>query len=363
MNRWYVPARALLGAVLAAALVGGCGGGGTAAKSAESVPSPMPSISTVPPSGSPSPIGKRECQASVGAMSPMPGPGHMPSGSTMHAIQKRRYLIAGVDQDSYAWGYPNPSPSAPRGEEYQGFDIDMLHAVAQAIFGDPDAIRFVPVGQDYRLGASYQGIVDIVASSITITCDRKKQVRFSVNYFDGTQGLLVPTGNNSIRVRTTAHVPHVEGLKGGKVCTVGTTTSVQNLRALEQDGHFTVVLARNWSDCLVLIQQGSVQAVSTDTTILAGLAAEDPYLKLAPGVFSDEPHGLAMPLQDPASKDNEQFVSFVNGVIARLKAKAPSWCPQPRASGDGSCWAAMYRTWIEPQLGKSSGPPAPEYSP
>jgi polar amino acid transport system substrate-binding protein len=356
--------RACAGVALLLALTAGCGAASAGLAVNVSVPTPQPPASLAPPSGTPAPVlPTSSCQASAPAMSPMPAPGKMPAGTTMAAILKRGYLIAGVDQDSYAWGYPNPSTTAPAGEAYVGFDIDVLHAIARAIFGHPDQIHFVPVTQDFRMGAGNQGIVDVVADSITITCSRALQVRFSADYFNAAQELLVPRDNNSISVTLDSrHKAHVNGLAGRKVCTVGSTTSVENLTALARAGRFSVVDAGNWSDCLVLLQQGTVQAFSTDNTILGGIATEDPYLKLVGARFSYEPHGLAFPLNDPDSATNAELVSFANGVILGLESRAAGWCPVPRLSSDPSCWAALYRKWVGPQLGPVPAPPRPMFS-
>lgn len=352
-------------AAFAAALIAGCGTAPAGLATNVSVPTPLPSTSQAPPSGNPAPVlPNSDCLASVPAMSPMPTPGHMPAGSTMAQIQKRGYLIAGVDQDSYAFGYPNPSPNPPAGESYLGFDIDVLHALAQAIFGDPDKIQFVPVTQEFRMGAAHLGIVDVVADSITITCSRASQVHFSVDYFNAAQELLVPRDNTTISVTLDSrHIPHIHGLADGKVCTVGTTTSLANLTALERADRFRVDLADNWSDCLALLQQGAVQAFSTDNTILGGIAAEDSYLKLVGAPFSYEPHGLAFPQDDPYSPGNADFISFANGVLLGLESSAGGYCPVPRLASDASCWAAMYRKWVEPQLGPPPAPPTPLFAP
>jgi polar amino acid transport system substrate-binding protein len=336
------------------------------------VPAPQLSFVTAAPSGSPAAIGHDvSCQKSPAAMSQMPSPGAMPLGSTMRTIQDRGYLIAGVDQDSYKWGYPNPFPSPTNGGEYKGFDIDMLHALSYAIFKDANKIHFVPVGQDYRLRAANQGIVDVVADSITITCKRNAQVSFSVDYFDAGASLLVPREDSTTKVLVSpspAGTPHIEvakdGTKDGKVCTVGSTTSVDSLKALANDGHFGIVLADNWSDCLALLQQGAVQAFSTDNTILSGIAAEDLDLKLVGPTFSYEPHGLAFPMKDSSGKSNSQFVSFANGVILGVESKSspPGDCPQARSSSE-SCWMAMYRAWVQPPLDTTAGPPSPRSSP
>lgn len=280
----------------------------------------------------------------------------------MASIEKRHYLIAGVDQNEYEWGYRNPDPTSPA-NAYLGFDIDVLHALAYAIFGNSDAIHFVPVTEDFRIGAANQGLVDVVADSVTITCARERKAKFSVDYIDSAQALLVPRDAAKVQV-TTSPVVRVDGLQGKRVCTLGSTTSVANLSALAKADGFSVVLAQNWSDCLVMLQQGQVQAFSTDASVLAGIEAEDPYLKIVGQTFSREPHGLAFPLSDPSSLGNEEIVSFANGVIRDLESDTyDGYCPEQRVPmKDPSCWAAMFRFWDEAQLTKQGTAPRPPTS-
>ena len=81
-----------------------------------------------------------------------------------------------------------------------------------------------------------------------------------------------------------------------------------------------------WSDCLVQLQQGNVAAISTDDSILAGLAAQDLWTKIVGPRFSNEPYGLAI------SKQHPDFVRFVNAVLQRMRT-------------DGQ-WAANYAHWV-----------------
>jgi polar amino acid transport system substrate-binding protein len=367
----------LLPLITAATALGlaACASTPPAGSAAVAVPSPMPSVSTAAPgTASPAPVAPADLAACMRVnppLSPMPQPGGLPDGSIMRQIQQRGYLLAGVDQDEYDLDFRNPSPGplAPA-QEFVGYEADILRAVAHAIFGDtgnPDSdIEFVPVSQDYRLGAANQGIVDIVADSISVTCDRAQQVGFSADYFDAHQELLVNSGNDTANVTLNAQgVAQVVGLKGQKVCTVGGTTSIANLTDQEKSGGFTTVIAENWSDCLVLLQQGDVQAVSTDNNLLGGFKAEDPYLKIVGQPMSDEVHALAIPRSYPGlSAQQSTFLGFINGVLAQLESSAPGWCPETRLPTDASCWAALYRVWIEPGLGGTppSPPPLLSYS-
>ena len=137
--------------------------------------------------------------ASLAPPTVMPAPGQMPAGSYMAHIQARGYLKVGVDQNTYLWGYRDPVTG-----QLSGFDIDMLRQVAQAIFGTPDAIRFTIVPNAQRMQAVESGRVDIVAETMTMTCDREKSVDFSSVYYNANQRILVPVNSRSPRLRTWA---------------------------------------------------------------------------------------------------------------------------------------------------------------
>ena len=70
----------------------------------------------------------------------------------MAKIRARGYLIAGVDQSTYHFGYLDPLNG-----QLEGFDIDMVRAVATAIFGNPDgrsSTRPSPTRSGYRTSAT-----------------------------------------------------------------------------------------------------------------------------------------------------------------------------------------------------------------
>jgi polar amino acid transport system substrate-binding protein len=238
------------------------------------------------------------------------GPPVVTAGSFMAKIRARGFLIAGVGQTTFRFGYLNPLDG-----RIEGFDIDMIHAIAAAIFGNPDKVEFRAVSDAQRISDIQSGEVDIVASTMTITCARLQQVDFSAVYFDAGQRVLVPTKSP---------VTSIADLGGKKVCAATGSTSIANLQAAPS--HPIPVAVPYSIDCLVLLQQGDVAAISTDDSILAGLAAQDPWTKIVGPRFSNEPYGLAISRQHP------DFVRFVNAVLQRLRT-------------DGQ-WAASYAHWI-----------------
>ncbi len=272
--------------------------------------------------------------ASLAPEQPLPAAGHMPAGSYMAAIAKRGYLLAGVDQNTYLWAYRDPTSG-----ELAGFDIDMVDQVAKAIFGPlyTDHIRYVIVPNADRIMAvqdtkDHPAEVDIVAETITITCGREQQVNFSSEYFDAAQRVLVPQGSP---------IKSAADLADKRVCAASGSTSLTHLAALPYPP--TLVAVTNQTDCLVMLQQGQVDAISTDDTILQGLAAQDPGLEIVPGVkLADEPYGMAM------SKSHPDFTRFVNAVLA-----------QERTDG---VWTQTWKRWLGPVLGsKAPAPPQPVY--
>jgi polar amino acid transport system substrate-binding protein len=312
--------------VVAALALGGCeqGSGGAAQGSADRVPAARPATAALESADDQSCVPPKSYRPAAG---PLPRPGRMPAGSTMERIVKRGRIIASVDQNAYLMGYRNPLNG-----RLEGFDIDILHRVSEALFGDPDRIEYRTMSSGDRIASliEWDDPVDIVVHSMTINCERWKQVAFSTDYLDTGQRVLVPADSAA---------KSIDDLAGKRVCAVRNTTSIDELAR-----HAVVpVEADQWTDCLMRMQIGTVDAVSTDDNILYGLKAQDPTTKLIGERFTDEPHGIAM---RPAETD---FVRFVNGVLDQMRA-------------DGS-WMALYRKYLAPEAGSDSvtAPPVAAY--
>jgi polar amino acid transport system substrate-binding protein len=216
----------------------------------------------------------------------------------MAQILARGILKVGVDDNTYLWGYRDPATDL-----LTGVDVDMLQQVSQAIFGSPGHIAYVIVPIAEREQYVQSGKVDVLAETMTITCDREKHVDFSSVYYEAGQRILVPTNSDITGKQDLAHK---------RVCAAANSTSLQHLANLDE--HIQLWAAATNTDCLVMLQQGQVDAISTDDTILQGLAAQDPNTKLVGGTFSDEPYGMAI------NKAHGDFTSFVNGVLAQVRA-------------------------------------------
>ncbi len=262
-------------------------------------------------------------------------------GTTIAAIKarqgERRKLIVGVDQNSYRWGYRNPNTT---GAGLEGFDIDLVHRIAQDILGDPNAVQFKAIPTNQRIPAIKEGRVDMVVRTMTITCDRIKDVAFSAPYFRTGQQVLAPKSSTITGYNDT--------LAKKKVCTAAGSTANTRLTDDLETGTLPATTdisttVPNQLDCLVRLQLGEVDAVVTDGALAASQAAQDPTVELKGAPFTAEYYGVAM------KKDADDLVRRVNQILV-----------QYRANG----WQASYDKWLSATLGEdaaTSRPPAPQY--
>jgi polar amino acid transport system substrate-binding protein len=316
----------VLGMALAAIALAGCGGtsdhalnASLGALSAHATTTTTTSTSsTVPPCGDPT--------ASLRPAATLPPADLMPAGSYMAQIQRRGRLIAGVDQNTLLFAYFNTGDA-----KIEGFEVDLLHQLSQAIFGDPNRITYKAITTAQRIPVVQDGSVDIVVDAMTITCARKQEVDFSTVYYPAQQKLLVP-------IHSPIH--SIADLAGKRVCATKGSTSLTNIQNLAPKAIPDPVAQR--TDCLVALQQGTVDAVTSDDTILLGFQAQDPFTHIVGPDISPQPYGMAI------NKSHPEFVRFVNGVLARMRA-------------DGT-WQRIYNKWLRPLTDSTPAPPTPHYS-
>jgi polar amino acid transport system substrate-binding protein len=291
-----------LGLVLAAVLLGGCGVN-TAATDPEDVPTalsralPTPeTASTAAASTSP------KCDNAASSYDPLPKvltPEQFPAKSTLARIRARGRLIVGTAGDKPLLSVRNPQTG-----QLQGIDIEIAKAMAKAILGDTNAVEFRTITYGAREQALTDGKVDLVAHSMTMTCDRWQRVGFSAEYYRDGQRLLV---------RSDSRVKQVEDLarSGGSVCVATGTTTIDNLRRL---GVRNIVAVDDAADCLAYFQRDEVDAITSNVLILLGYQLQDKYAKIVGRPLSDEPIALGF------RKDDVEFIRFANAVLARMRA-------------------------------------------
>ncbi len=213
-------------------------------------------------------------------------------------INEDKKIVFGVKHDTRLFGLKNPSTG-----EVEGFDIDLSKALAEEMFGKDVKPEFVEVTSKTRVGLLNNGKVDAVVATMTITEDRKKEVDFTDVYFDAGQSLLVKKGSE---------VKSIDDLiKDTKVLAVKGSTSSINIR--EKAPETTVLEFENYAEAFTALKAGKGDALTTDDSILYGMAEEDPSFELVGGTFTEEPYGIAV------KKGNKELVDELNKALKSLK--------------------------------------------
>ncbi|WP_229925781.1 glutamate ABC transporter substrate-binding protein [Streptomyces longispororuber] len=271
------------------------------------------------------PTRAEECRTPEASLRPSPK-----DGPVLAAIKKRKVakLVVGVDQNSYRWGYRDPNKERGR---LEGFDIDLAREIAERLLGDREAVVFRAIPTSQRIRAIQNGQVDMVVRTMTINCERIKDVAFSTAYFETGQQILAP--------KSSAITGYDASLRGKRVCTAEGSIAWQALKE-KSFGADTKTTVPNQLDCLVRLQLGEVDAVLTDSALAAGQAAQDPTVELKGKPFTREYYGVAM------QKGADDLVRRVNDVLEDYRE-------------DG--WKQSYDRWLAAGLREDARPPKPLY--
>lgn len=282
---------------------------------------PIPSPPAVKPAAPPATVTCTNATQSYAPTGPLPSPGALPAGSTMAKIRKRGRIIVGISADSYLLGSRNPISG-----QIEGFDIDLLKAIAEAILGPKPQIQLRVITAAQRIPVLEGHEVDMVVRNFTMSCDRWEKIGFSAVYYESGQKILVRKGSE---------ITGLDTLAGHKVCAPVGTSSMDNLVRLAPKA--IPVPSTNHTGCLVELQRGNAEAITGDDTVLAGLAAQDPFaIVLAGKPFTAEPYGVGVP------KEDVDLARFINGVLEQLRA-------------DGR-WQKSYNRWFASTLGPATQP-------
>jgi len=238
--------------------------------------------------------------------------------SSLGKIQAKGEITIGVKFDVPPFGVKNPQSG-----EVEGFDVEMGKAVAAKLGVKP---KFIEAISDNRIPFLEDGTADLILSTMTINEERVEQIEFSDPYFIARGRVLVPGDSD---------ITGVADLAGKNVCTALGSTYEANLK--KQAPKAKLKLVDSYSECLELVQNGAVDAVSTDDVILTGMIIQDDTLKMVGEELTQEPYGAGI------KKGDTEMVDFVNGVFKELK--------------DNGTWAKLHQEWIGKYTNEKAEPP------
>lgn len=218
------------------------------------------------------------------------------AADTLVEVKKKGVLVAGVKDSLPPFGYIDENS-----RRIVGYDIDFIHAIAKKL---GVKVELKPVTSASRMPQLQESHIDIIAATMTKNAERAKVIDFSHAYFLTGQKFITKKGT----------VKSLKDLEGKRIGTAKGSTSEQNVaKALPTA---TVLSFDDYPQAFLALQQGKVQAVTTDEAILAGILAKSPnkaQFEIPNIQISDEPYGLGM------RKDDTNFVNFVNKTLLEME--------------------------------------------
>jgi general L-amino acid transport system substrate-binding protein len=182
------------------------------------------------------------------------------AGPTFDAVKAKGFVQCGVNG-----AVPGFSAPDSRGN-WTGIDIDLCKAVAAAMFGDANKVKFTPVTAQQRFVALQSGEIDVLTRNATQTLMRDSALGFNmagVNFYDG-QGFLVPTKSG---------IKSAKELNGATICVQPGTTTELNLADYfrKQKMTFKPVLIEKLDELMQAYAAGRCDAYTTDASGLAAV--------------------------------------------------------------------------------------------
>ena len=241
------------------------------------------------------------------------------AGTTMAKIQDEGKVVIGVKYDVPPFGFQNPESG-----EVEGFDVDLGKIIASELGVEAE---FEEAISDNRIPFLQDGTVDIILSTMTITTDRDTEIDFSRPYFIAHGRILAPKGSD---------IQGIDDLNGKRVCTALGSTYESTIK--EQAPDADLELVDSYSECTELLQNESIDAISTDDVILTGMIIEDKSLELVGDQLTVEPYGVGI------AQGDKELKGFVDGVIDGFLQ-------------DGE-FDKLYEKWVGQYIGEPADDPA-----
>jgi general L-amino acid transport system substrate-binding protein len=230
----------------------------------------------------------------------------MATAGTLEDVKAKGFIQAGVNGDLFGFGKPDEKG------EWRGLDVDTARAVAAAVFGDANKVKFTPLTAKTRFTALQSGEIDVLTRNCTQTLTRDTDLGLDfaqVNYYDG-QGFLV---SKKLGVKD------AKELDGATVCVLPGTTTEQNVADYFRANGLKMnpVVIENTAELAKAFFAGRCDCLTSDASQLAGTRAvapnPDDYIIL-PTIISKEPLAPAVRHGDNQWKDivNYSVLAMIN---------------------------------------------------
>jgi len=206
------------------------------------------------------------------------------AGKTLDAIKQRDQVLCGVNTGLAGFG------AADSQGKWSGLDVDICKAIASAVLGSSEKVKFIPLSAPQRFTALQSAEIDILSRNTTFSLTRDASLglhQTAVTFFDG-QGFMVPLK---------ANIKSAKQLKGASVCVQSGTTTEKNLTDFSKANKLDIkpIVFEKLEAANAAYFSGRCKAYTTDASGLASIRsreAKDPKDHLIlPELISKEPLG------------------------------------------------------------------------
>jgi len=230
------------------------------------------------------------------------------AGKDLDAVKKKGFIQAGVNGGVFGFGMPDEKGV------WKGLDVDTARAIAAAVFGDANKVKYTPLTAQQRFTALQSGEIDVLTRNATRTLSRETQLGLNfvtVNYYDG-QAFMVP---KKLGVKS------AKELNGATICVLSGTTTEQNAADFFRTNklEWKPVVIESTTELAKTFFAGRCDVYTSDASQLAGQRAISPNPKdyvLLPEIISKEPLAPAVRHGDDQWRDIVDF-----SVLAMINAE------------------------------------------
>jgi len=234
------------------------------------------------------------------------------AGKDLDAVKARGQLICGVNTGVAGFSMPDSQG------RWSGLDVDVCRAVAAAIFGDAEKVRYVPLSAQQRFTALQSGEIDVLSRQTTWTLTRDTALGLDfagVNYYDG-QGFMV---NKKLGVKS------AKELSGATVCVAPGSTTELNLADYFRANKMTFkpVVIEKVEEIRAAFFAGRCDVYTTDASGLYSTRAANVPAPATPDDFVVLPEIISKePLGPVVRHGDNQFADIVRwSLFAMLEAE------------------------------------------
>ena len=256
------------------------------------------------------------------------GPAMAEDGPTVKTVKQRGEVICGVHQGRYGFAVADSKG------KWVGLDVDFCRAVAAAVLGDSEKVKYIPLGSVQRFPALQSGEVDMLSRTTTITLTRDVALGFNF----GPTTFYTGTG---FMVRKDIKVSKVDQLDGASICVFPGSTTEKNISALfkAKGMKFTPIVIENSKELVGAYMSKRCDVLAMDQAGLPGhrqFDAKNPDdHMILEGVFSKEPLAIGVRHGDDQWYDIIKWVTYATfnaeelgvhkaNVDKMLKSKDPN---------------------------------------